>query len=266
MQDKHKDYFSDEEAAKFDFNESDAGEYPPNNKSIILAIIAGIMLITFVIWSFPQIGIFFSDLSFLQQNQQLRDEEIVQNSLAAIVSIEAKGEGNRQNKKGTGFNIAAGGLILTNHHVVEESSNIKVVFADGQSYYSNNFKQIGNADIAIIRLTENNLPYLTVELREKIEADDLVTVIGNPLGYKQISVQGSVGSHYIFADYNIFEIKAPVKKGSSGSPVLNSSGDVVGIVFAHRDFELDGKMEYRALAIPLKSFVEEIEQETKEIN
>lgn len=259
MKYKHKDNFSDEEASNFDFNEPDDENYPKSKKRLFLAIIAGIILITFVIWSFPHIGIIFSDLSFLKQNQQLKDEEIVQNSLPSIVSIEVKGEGNINNRKGTGFNISSGGLILTNYHVVEESSSIKVIFPDGQYFFSDDYKQIANADIAIIKLTAQGLPYLSLDLQQIIKPEDLVTVIGNPLGYKQISVQGNVGSHYKFEDYQIFEIKAPIKKGSSGSPVLNSSGDVVGIVFAHGDFELDGKIEYRALAIPLKGFADEIQ-------
>lgn len=245
--------------ADYEFDELDDVNYPPKKKRIYLALIAFIILVTFIIWSFPQFGILFSDLSFLKQNQQLKEEEIVRNSLPSIVSVEVKGAGNIHNKNGTGFNISAGGLILTNYHVVEASSSIKVIFPDGQKFFSDDYKQIADADIAIINLTAQGLPFLTLDLQQITKPEDLVTVIGNPLGYKQVSVQGNVGSHYKFKDYHIFEIKAPVKKGSSGSPVLNSSGDVVGIIFAHRDFELDGKIEYRALAIPLKGFADEIQ-------
>ena len=233
-------------------------EYAPRRPNrIFLALIAFVILIAFMLWSFPQIGIFFSDLSFLAQNQQLREEEIVMNSLPAIVSVEVKGAEGK-NKNGTGFNIAAEGLILTNYHVIEGGSSIKIIFPDGQSYFSNEYRRISQADIAVIKLKQSELPYLPLELQEIAADEILLTIIGNPLGYKQIPVQGKIGSYYKYNDYTILEINAPVKPGSSGSPVINSNGRIVGIVFAHRDLQQDGSAEYHALAIPLHQFGEEI--------
>lgn len=230
---------------------------PPRLKRKLLSLTALVILVAFIIWSFPQLGVFFSDLSFLAQNKQLKEEKIVEQSIPAIVSVEAKGEGN-VNKNGTGFNIAPEGLILTNYHVVQNASSIKVIFPDGKSFYSNDVRQISNADIVVIRLNSQDLPSLPLEL-QKIPDDELLfTIIGNPLGYKQIAVRGRLGSYYKYNDYFIVEIQASVKKGSSGSPVINSEGRAVGIIFAHRDIETDEATEYHALAIPLYQFASEI--------
>ncbi|HNX28702.1 MAG TPA: serine protease [Syntrophomonadaceae bacterium] len=255
-----KNHFSDNEDFDSAFNEEkEEVEYsPPRARKIILTFTAFIILVAFVVWSFPQLGIFFSDMSFLAQNQQLKEEAIVQNSLPAIVSVESKGEGN-VNKNGTGFNIAPKGLILTNYHVVEGAVSINIVFPDGKSFYSNDFKQIANADIVVISLNSSDLPYLPMELQEISSEELLFTIIGNPLGYKQVAVQGNIGSYYNYNDYFIFEINAPVKKGSSGSPVINTEGSAVGIVFAHRDIENNGATEYHALAIPLNQFAGELD-------
>ncbi len=230
---------------------------PPRLKRKLLSLTALVILVAFIIWSFPQFGVFFSDLSFLTQNKQLKEEEIVKQSIPAIVSVEAKGEEGK-NKNGTGFNIAADGLIVTNFHVVQNASSIKVIFPDGKSFYSNDVKQINDADIVIIKLNSQDLPCLPLEL-QKIRDDELLfTIIGNPLGYRQIAVRGRLGSYYQYNDYFIFEIQAPVKKGSSGSPVINAEGHAVGIVFAHRDIETDEATEYHALAIPLYQFASQI--------
>ncbi|HPF43969.1 MAG TPA: serine protease [Syntrophomonadaceae bacterium] len=251
------DQRSEEESIFFEDVEEENEYQPQRWKRKLLSLTALVILIAFIIWSFPQLGVIFSDLSFLAQNKQLKEEDIVKQSIPAIVSVEAKGEEGK-NKNGTGFNITETGLIVTNYHVVQNADSIKVIFPDGKSFYSNDVKQISNADIVLISLNSQDLPCLPLEL-QKISDDELLfTIIGNPLGYKQIAVRGNIGSYYKYNDYIIFEIQAPVKKGSSGSPVINSQGRAVGIVFAHRDTANEEEIEYSALAIPLYQFASEI--------
>jgi S1-C subfamily serine protease len=259
MKDNENRYFPEEIEFEDPLEQEDE-IYPQKSKRFYLAIVALIILLSFIIWSFPQIGLLFADFSFLTQHQYLKDEEIVQNSLPAIVSIEAKREGNLNNARGTGFNMGTEGFILTNYHVVENSRSLKIEFPDGQVFFSDTYEQIGDADMAVIRLGQNNLPYLSLELQERVEPRDEIIVIGNPLGYKQVSVKGQVESYHQFRDYEILEINAPIRKGSSGSPVLNHNGKATGIVFAYRVYELEDENQYRALAIPLKDFAADIKE------
>lgn len=257
MKEHDDDPLLDEENFAWE-DDAEADEYqPPRSRKIFISLTAVVILFAFIIWSFPQLGVLFSDLSFLSQNKQLQEEAIVQQSKPAIVSVEVKGERGFTNKNGTGFNIASSGLILTNYHVVQNASSINVVFSDGQSYFTDDYWQVADADLAVIRLDLQELPYLELELQER-PPDQILTIIGDPLGYKQIAVQGRLGSYYQYNNYTIFEINAPIKKGSSGSPVLNTNGQAVGIIFALRDLPADQGTEYHALAIPLLQFSDEI--------
>ena len=257
MQDHDNENGFNEEDFDWDSVDEKIEYRSPLLRRALLSIVALLILVSFIIWSFPQLGILFSDLSFLAQNKHLQEEEIVQASKPAIVSIEVTGDKGFAGKKGTGFNIAPAGVILTNHHVVQDASSIKITFSDGRSFYKDHYTQISDADIAVIQLDEQELPCL--QLESHLEASDqTLTIIGDPLGYRQIAVQGSIGGFYKYNDYTIFEINAPIKKGNSGSPVLNPEGKVLGIIFAHRDLTTDEQIEYRALAIPLQQFSAEI--------
>lgn len=258
MKEHDNDHGFNEEDFDWDLAEEKIEYQSPLLRKALLSIVALLILVSFIIWSFPHLGILFSDLSFLAQNRHLQEEEIVQMSKPAIVSIEVKSSSGFDDKRGTGFNIAPDGIILTNNHVVQNAVSIKIIFPDGKSFYSDDYIQIADADIAVIQLQDQQeLPYLELE-KEKVTTEQTLTIIGDPLGYKQIAVQGEIGKFYKYHDYIIFEINAPIKKGNSGSPVLNSDGKVLGIVFAHRDLTTDEEFEYHALAIPLIQFSDDI--------
>lgn len=239
--------------------------YPRSGKRFYLPLIASIILISFVVWSFPQLGIFFVDFSFMEQNDQLKNTGIVKSNISAVVSVESANKDGGVNA-GTGFNIAPEGLILTNYHVVENSQSIKIEFSDGNSYFSNNFKQIGLTDMAMVRLNASDLPSLPLGLQHDVATGDEITIIGNPLGFRQLSVRGEVVAFYEFGDHIIFVINALVSHGNSGSPAINSQGQAVGIVFARMLQVSDGKDQYQAVAIPLAYYAEEIMKELDQLN
>jgi S1-C subfamily serine protease len=155
--------------------------------------------------------------------------------------------------KGTGFNLAPDGLVVTNRHVVEGASRVQVTFSNGSSYFSDNIKTMGNYDIAVIRLHSRDLPTLKSFMDQTVQSGQTVTVIGNPLGFERISARGQVGDFYNGGDAGmvIFDIAITVKPGSSGSPVLNEEGQVVGIVFGTGNITVNGQQKNRALAIPI---------------
>ena len=219
-----------------------------------------ILILGFVALSFPEWRLLFSDqLELLSDTQYLNEDEIVQKARPAVVSIESKiWEGPLiSTRQGTGFNISPQGKIVTNKHVLDGAGKIKVSFEDGRVFYPEDFVIFENVDVAYIKLNSSDLPFIEVDEERKPKKGDLVTIIGNPLGLRQVSQRGHVGDYHWTSGNKVpvFDIDVPANPGNSGSPVLNGQAQAVGIVFASGKVETQGQMEDRALAIPLREML-----------
>ncbi len=225
----------------------------------LVRIVALLILLAFIAYSVPNFSYFFADkMSFLDQNKDLMEDEIVQKCKPAVVSLEARDIGEPLNttvRHGTGFNISPTGMVVTNQHIVANAGSITITFGDGTKYYSDHYEVIsGGLDIAIIRLAGKNLPTIALDRKSRVQSGDTVTIIGNPLGFEKVSQRGEVGEYHRLEGSQslVYDIKLPVNPGSSGSPVINNQAQVVGIVFASTTLEVNGKKEPRALAFPVQ--------------
>lgn len=137
---------------------------------------------------------------------------------------------------GTGFFLKGSGLILTNLHVISKGTDINIKGGDGKTYTpeSVNFVDSVN-DLALIKVKENYVPEgLSFGNPDKIEEGDKVFVIGNPAGFELSLSEGIVsGKRNIDpitnANRETIQITAPISPGSSGSPVFNKRGKVIGV-------------------------------------
>lgn len=215
-----------------------------------IKIVAVIMLLAFLAFSYAWLPALRQiKFDFLEQDKNLSKEDLVVRCKPAVVTIKASNTKGKSSQ-GTGINLDPQGVIITNRHVIEGSSSIEVDFGDEKRYFSRDIEMVDGYDLAVIKLNEQDLPFLPVVTDRMVEPGQVVTVIGNPLGTDKISSRGKV-MEYIETDTGtVFSISVAIAPGSSGSPVLDETGSLVGIVFAMGTVNINGEKHERALAIP----------------
>ena len=135
-------------------------------------------------------------------------------------------------KLGSGFFISQNGDVITNYHVIQGASSAEIKTADGKTYPIT-YIVAGDEQNDIIRLSVN-IPSQYVyplSLSKTIpEVGERIIVYGSPLGLENTVSDGIVSAIRNVPDYGrIIQITAPISPGSSGSPVLNMQGEVIGI-------------------------------------
>ena len=140
----------------------------------------------------------------------------------------------KQKSLGSGFVIDREGYILTNNHVVEKASSIKVKLSDEKEYDAKIIGRDPKTDIALIKIDVNHeLPSAIFGDSDKLEVGDWVVAIGNPFGLEHtvtagiVSAKGRVIGAGPYDDF--IQTDASINPGNSGGPLLNLKGEVVGI-------------------------------------
>ena len=143
--------------------------------------------------------------------------------LAATVVITAGGS------LGSGFVIdAAAGLILTNHHVVRSGDVVNIRFNNGDRAQGLVIRSDSNRDVALVRVQKAGLRALPVRAG-KPSLTEQVYAVGAPQGLDQTVTRGIVSAIRSLGGLDWIQSDAAVAPGSSGGPLLDASGNVVGI-------------------------------------
>jgi len=146
-----------------------------------------------------------------------------------------QGSGTAQ---GTGFVIDSNGDIVTNHHVVENATSIKVTFADGTTADAKLVGSDATTDLAVIHVDVNSseLHPLAFGDSSALQVGDAVVAIGDPYGLENTVTAGIVSALYrpIPSPNNhpiggAIQTDAAINSGNSGGPLLNLSGQVIGV-------------------------------------
>jgi serine protease DegQ len=126
---------------------------------------------------------------------------------------------------------AARGLILTNHHVIDNASAIEVTLSDQRRVQARLLGTSPDTDIALLQIQARNLKQLPLGDSKAIQVGDYVMAIGNPFEIGQTVTAGIVsalglgrrgGQTYVQTD-------APINPGNSGGPLISMKGEVIGI-------------------------------------
>jgi serine protease Do len=153
----------------------------------------------------------------------------IEPAVVQIITYDHRGEKRGQ---GSGFFVSAQGEILTNRHVLERAFEAQVKTADGKMYAIKSI--VGeDQDADLLKFTIDAaapaLPYLPV-IAIPPEKGERVMTVGSPLGLEQTLSDGIVAAiRDIPGSGKVIQITAPISPGSSGSPVVNMRGEVIGV-------------------------------------
>lgn len=134
---------------------------------------------------------------------------------------------------GSGFIIAADGLVVTNHHVIDQAEAIEVVFDDGTRVPAQVRGTDEKTDLALLKIDRQDLTYVAFGDSDAAEVGDWVIAIGNPFGLGGTTTSGIISArgrdlHSGPLD-DFIQIDASINRGNSGGPLFNTRGEVIGI-------------------------------------
>lgn len=160
---------------------------------------------------------------------KLAVSEIAAKSSGAIVSIKTMDKEGRELGSGSGFVISKDGIIVTNFHVLESAYQVEVKIADNELKDVYLIKSDPSLDIAILKVSSDNLSSLPIGNSDNLINGQVIVVIGNPWGFERSVSSGIISGIRSRDDIKVIQMTAPVSPGSSGGPVLNEYGEVIGI-------------------------------------
>ncbi len=145
------------------------------------------------------------------------------------------GSSEMQHALGSGVIVKADGLILTNHHVVDGADQITVELPSRQTYSAKLIGSDSPSDLAVLRIDASGLPTLSLGDSNRVRVGDVCLAVGDPLGIGETVTSGIISakgratglSDGSFEDF--LQTDAAINQGNSGGPLVNTSGELIGI-------------------------------------
>jgi Do/DeqQ family serine protease len=168
----------------------------------------------------------------------------------------------KQSSLGSGVIVGTKGYVVTNNHVIEGASDIKVALADGREYESTVVLKDERVDLAVLKIkSDTEFAALPLGDSDAVQVGDLVLAIGNPFGVGQTVTSGIVSAlarnQVRSGDFGFFiQTDAAINPGNSGGGLINMNGELIGINTAI--FSRGGGSNGVGFAIPanlVKTFV-----------
>ena len=147
---------------------------------------------------------------------------------------------------GSGVVIDKRGLIITNHHVIEDATDVRVIFEDGRMYEASIVGSDRLTDIGVVKIENENLTPINFGNSEGVFVGDLAVAIGHPLTLgaaptvttgvisaldRRLDV-GSESMNNAVTLFGLIQTDAPITRGSSGGALINNNGELIGITTA----------------------------------
>jgi serine protease Do len=187
-------------------------------------------------------------VSLTESQAIVRVADIAGPSVVTISTTGSESVGRRSatfSGSGSGFIVNSDGLILTNNHVVMDASTLSVTLSDGRELPATIVSTDATHDLALVKVGATGLTPLTLGDSSTVEVGQLAIAIGSPLGTftdsvtqgivsgldRSISV-GDTTSNFTENLSGLIQTDAAINPGNSGGPLLDASGNVIGIVTA----------------------------------
>jgi serine protease Do len=151
-----------------------------------------------------------------------------------------RGNGNNDRSQmehalGSGVVVSHDGYIITNHHVIDGASEIKVDLNDGRTLEAKVIGSDAPSDLAVLKINATNLPVLPLGDSDRVRVGDIALAVGNPLGIGETVTMGIISargrstglSDGTFEDF--LQTDASINQGNSGGALINTHGELIGI-------------------------------------
>ena len=194
-------------------------------KDFIQIPILAVIMVSFAV-------VFISSSKSIIYAQERSVADIVEGAIPSVVQIVVYDITGAERGEGSGFFIGPG-KILTNAHVIESGYSAEVL--SESEYYDRVtiLKSDSDIDLAVIKVDERSEVYLPLEQEQEIRPGERILAIGNPLGLEKTVSDGLISAiRGAPGGLQIIQISAPISPGSSGGPLLNQQGRVIGVTAA----------------------------------
>ncbi|HEY6444192.1 MAG TPA: DegQ family serine endoprotease [Candidatus Acidoferrales bacterium] len=143
-------------------------------------------------------------------------------------------QSEREQSLGSGVIITSDGTIVTNNHVIDGATDIKVDLADKREFKAKLVGTDSKTDIAVLKIDATNLPTLTIGDSSKLKVGDVIFAIGDPFGVGETATMGIVSAtgrnNLGIENYEDFiQTDAAINPGNSGGAMIDLHGDLIGI-------------------------------------
>src|SRR5271167_2971873 len=167
-----------------------------------------------------------------------------------------KPHAEREQALGSGVIVTADGTILTNNHVIDGASDIKVYLSDKREFQAKLVGADPKTDIAVLKIEASGLPTLPLGDSSQLNVGDLIFAIGDPFGIGETATMGIVSAtgrgQLGLEDYeNFIQTDAAINPGNSGGAMIDIHGNLVGINTAILSHGGSGGNEGVGFAIPM---------------
>ena len=158
---------------------------------------------------------------------------------------------------GSGFILSSDGYILTSYHVVQDASSVQVTTYGGDTFQAQVIGGDADYDIAVLKVSASGLQRAVLGNSDTLNVGYRILAIGNPLGELTFSLSGGMLSSVNRAinvsgtPFHMIQTDTSINLGNSGGPLLNTSGEVVGIVSAKYSSSNGKIVEGIGFAIPI---------------
>jgi len=161
---------------------------------------------------------------------KLTTAQIAERATPSVVIVENFNEDGEKAAQGSGYVFSGDGIIITNYHVIRGAKSLNVKVPGSEPYRVDSVLGYEiDHDLAALQVSGSSLPALSTETIEVPKVGDRVVAIGAPLGLESTVSEGIVSALRDAGAMHIIQTTASISPGSSGGPLLNEYGKVIGL-------------------------------------